>query len=183
MRHVNVTPPTPKRREPLPVNIRGMIARDLGYCVGIDNDHCHPPVEAWDEEYFRFVLRQRNCLGMVAEIHSGDVVGFMIYALDPREVQLLNFGVGLPWERRSVGTQMIDRLKAKLSSHRRSRIMLELCETSLDAQLFFRAMGFRAVKVMRGEFGEGASRRDAIRMAYDFREAGAGSGVTSNAVT
>ena len=44
---------------------------------------------------------------------------------------------------------MIAKLIAKLSSQRRSRIVLEVRETNLAAQLFFRENGFRAVSVLR----------------------------------
>ena len=44
---------------------------------------------------------------------------------------------------------MVAKLIAKLSSQRRSRIVLEVRETNLAAQLFFRSNGFRAVSVLR----------------------------------
>ena len=45
---------------------------------------------------------------------------------------------------------MVAKLIGKLSSHRRTRITLEVRETNLPAQLFFQQPGFRAVTVLRG---------------------------------
>ena len=54
--------------------------------------------------------------------------------------------------RREVGRQMIEKLVGKLSSQRRTRITLEVRETNLAAQLFFKSAGFRAVTVLRAYY-------------------------------
>ena len=61
---------------------------------------------------------------------------------------------------------MVAKLISKLSSHRRTRITLEVRETNLAAQLFFRAQGFRAVRVLRGFYED--SGEDAFLMQYRF---------------
>ena len=62
---------------------------------------------------------------------------------------------------------MIAKLIAKLSSQRRSRIMLEVRETNLAAQLFFRENGFRAVSVLRSYYAD--TPEDAYMMQYRYR--------------
>ncbi len=59
---------------------------------------------------------------------------------------------------------MVAKLISKLSSHRRTRITLEVRETNLTAQLFFRSQGFRAVKVLRAFYED--SGEDAFLMQY-----------------
>jgi len=44
---------------------------------------------------------------------------------------------------------MMDKLIGKLTPERRSRIVLEVRETNLPAQLFFRSLGFRAISVLK----------------------------------
>ncbi len=44
----------------------------------------------WADTDFTRCLRQRNCIGMVAEI-SGGVVGYMLYELHRTKVHILNF--------------------------------------------------------------------------------------------
>ncbi len=62
---------------------------------------------------------------------------------------------------------MVEKLKEKLSSLRRNKLMAHLPETNLDAQLFFRAMGFECVRTERTFFDNG---EDAYVMKYLHRE-------------
>jgi ribosomal-protein-alanine N-acetyltransferase len=103
---------------------------------------------------------------MVAE-HEDHVVGFMIYELHRTRLHLLNFAVAEGHRRRRAGTQMLSKLVAKLSSQRRTRIALEVRETNLAAQLFFRGMGFRAVSVLRDFYDD--TTEDAYLMQYRYR--------------
>jgi ribosomal-protein-alanine N-acetyltransferase len=85
---------------------------------------------------------------MVAE--AGDaVVAFMIYELHRNRLHVLNFAVTRSHRRLGVGTRMMQKLIGKLTPDRRSRIVLEVRETNLPAQLFFRTMGFRAISVLK----------------------------------
>ena len=61
------------------------------------------------EEDFINCLRQRNCIGMVAE-HDDRVVGFMIYELNKTRIQVLNFAVAEKYRRHGVGAQMMAKL-------------------------------------------------------------------------
>ena len=70
---------------------------------------------------------------------------------------------------RIVGRQMMAKLMGKLSQQRRSRLLLEVRETNLDAQLFFRSLGFRAVSVLRGFYED--TPEDAYVMQYRYRMA------------
>jgi ribosomal-protein-alanine N-acetyltransferase len=118
---------------------------------------------SWSEEDFLRCLRQRNCIGMVAE-QDEKVVGFMIYELHKTKLHILNFAVHPRFRRNGIGQQMIAKLIGKLSSHRRTRITLAVRETNLPAQLFFRAQSFRAVKVLRGYYED--SGEDAFTMQF-----------------
>ena len=44
---------------------------------------------------------------------------------------------------------MLTKLMSKLSSQRRNRIVLEVRETNLPAQVFFRSLGFLATSVLQ----------------------------------
>src|SRR5436190_19278329 len=104
---------------------------------------------------------------MVAE-HGEKVVGFMIYELHKSKLHILNFAVHPQWRRQCVGSQMVAKLISKLSSHRRTRITLEVRETNLPAQLFFSKQEFRAVRVLRAFYGD--SGEDAFLMQYQFAD-------------
>jgi [ribosomal protein S18]-alanine N-acetyltransferase len=150
-------------QQALRVNIRWMVRRDLPQVQQIEREGFEFP---WSEEDFVRCLRQRNCIGMVADAEDR-TVGFMIYELQKTKLHVLNFAVGNAARRRGVGQQMIARLTGKLSQERRNRIVLEVRETNLAAQVFFRSQGFRAVTVLR-DFYEDTT-EDAYRMQYRYR--------------
>ena len=149
-------------KEQARVHIRWMIRRDMPEVLQAEQMSFE---YAWTEEDFLRCLRQRNCIGMVAE-HGEKVVGFMIYELHKAKLHILNFAVHPSWRRVAVGSQMVAKLISKLSSHRRTRIMLEVRETNLVAQLFFRKQEFRAVRVLRSFYED--SGEDAFLMQFQL---------------
>ena len=142
------------------VHIRWMIRRDMPEVLDIEKSSFEFP---WSEEDFIRCLRQRNCIGMVAE-YDESVVGFMIYELHKDQLHVLNFSVAPDVRRRRVAAQMVIKLTGKLSHQRRNRIVLEVRETNLAAQMFFRQQGFRAVSVLRDYYGE--TSEDAFVMQF-----------------
>jgi ribosomal-protein-alanine N-acetyltransferase len=159
------------------VHIRWMIRRDMPEVIEIENSGFEFP---WSEDDFIRCLRQRNCIGMVAECED-HVVGFMIYELHKTRLHLLNFAVSANCRRRGVGNQMLDKLVGKLSNQRRTRILLEVRETNLAAQLFFRTAGFRAVSVLRDYYDD--TTEDAYLMQYRYRAVEAEVGARENRIT
>jgi [ribosomal protein S18]-alanine N-acetyltransferase len=158
------------------VHIRWMIRRDMAEVLDIERHSFEFP---WFEEDFIRCLRQRNCIGMVAECGER-VVGFMIYELHKTRLHILNFAVAPEFRRRGVGRQMIEKLLGKLSSQRRVRITLEVRETNLPAQLFFKMAGFRAVTVLRAYYED--SPEDAYLMQYRHVEEEAASQLSVNRI-
>ena len=150
-------------RQQLRVHIRWMIRRDMAEVLEIEQQSFEFP---WSEEDFIRCLRQRNCIGMVAE-HDERVIGFMIYELHKTRLHVLNFAVAREHRRLGVGTRMVEKLTGKLSHQRRSRILLEVRETNLAAQVFFRENGFKAISVLRDYYED--TTEDAYVMQYRHR--------------
>ena len=151
----------------LKVQIRWLIRRDMPEVLEIERASFEQP---WTEEDFLGHLRQRNCIGMVAE-HNQRIVGFMIYELHKARLQLLNFAASVDFRRLGVGLQMVDKLVDKLSQQRRQEILLEVRESNLQAQLFFKAQDFRAVRVLRTHYDD--TTEDAYVMRYRLYETAA----------
>jgi [ribosomal protein S18]-alanine N-acetyltransferase len=139
------------------VHIRWMIRRDMPEVLALENASFEFP---WAEEDFVRMLRQRNNIGMVAE-HGGEVVGYMIYGLFPGKLHVYNLAA-CP-AKKGIGRALINKLIGKLCPSRRNKIVCEVRETNLDACLFFRALGFKAVETLR-DFYE-----DTSEDAYQFR--------------
>jgi ribosomal-protein-alanine N-acetyltransferase len=137
-------------------HIRLMIRRDMAEVLEIERASFDCP---WSDEQFIFLLRQRNCIGMVAE-HENRVVGFMIYELNRTNIHLLNFAVAAGCRQLGVGREMIGELRSKLRTPR-ERLVTEVRESNLDAQYFFRGCGLRASKVLYDHYDTGEN-------AYQF---------------
>ncbi len=153
------------QKQELRCHIRWMIRRDMAEVLEIEQESFEFP---WCEDDFIRCLRQRNCIGMVAELGER-VAGFMIYELHKTRLHVLNFAVGRDFRRRGLGKQMLTKLVGKLSFQRRTRVLLEVRETNLPAQLFFRSQGFRAVSVLRDFYDD--TTEDAYLMQYRYRPA------------
>lgn len=135
----------PKKREPeAPAYIRWMIRKDLPTVLNIEERCFEYP---WGEEDFIKTLRQRTIIGMVAE-RGDQVVGFMIYELHKFRIHVLSMAVDPDYSRQGIGRIMVEKLISKLSYQRRNRVLLEVRETNLPAQMFFKSMGFKAVGIL-----------------------------------
>jgi len=168
---------TAQNKQQLDVHIRWMIRRDMSDVLDIENRSFEFP---WSEEDFIRCLRQRNCIGMVAE-YDEQVVGFMIYELHKTRLHILNFSVHEDFRRRGVGHAMVSKLISKLSHQRRNRILLEVRETNLSAQLFFRRSGFNAVSVLRDFYDDTAE--DAYLMQFRYEPKDEEIAASSNRIT
>lgn len=147
-------------KQRLDVQIRWLIRRDMPEVLAIEQASFGTP---WTDEDFLCCLRQRNCIGMVAE-RDHKIVGFMIYELHKSRLQILNFAVAPDSRCKGIGTQMVLRLVDKLSQQRRSEIILEVRESNLEAQLFFKKQAFKAVCVLRRHYDD--TEEDAYIMQF-----------------
>lgn len=144
-------------------HIRWMIRRDMPEVCAIESDAFEFP---WSEEDFIRCLRQRNCIGMVAETEDR-VLGFMIYELHKTLTHCLNLSVAPLFQRRGIGSTMFSKLVGKLKPQRRTRIIAQVRETNLPAQRWLRKNGARAVSVLRNYFED--TPEDAYLMQYRLR--------------
>ena len=142
------------------VQIRWIIRSDMPSILDIESKSFEFP---WNEEDFIKSLRQRDTIGMVAEI-GDEVAGFMVYELHKTRIHVVSFAVEPCFRRSGVGAAMIEKLRSKLHYQRRNRILLEVRETNLAAQLFFRSQGFRAISVLKKFYEQ--SEEDAYLMSY-----------------
>jgi ribosomal-protein-alanine N-acetyltransferase len=145
------------------IHIRWMIVRDMPQVMEIENASFRL---AWSEEDFLRTLRQRNCIGMVAEIDD-EVVGFMIYELHKNGLNLLDFAVHPDARNKGVGSAMVQRLVSKLNPERRKKLTAAVCESNLHAHLFFARHGFLAKKIFQGFYGD-ESNEDAYWFEFDI---------------
>jgi ribosomal-protein-alanine N-acetyltransferase len=141
-------------------HIRWMIRRDMPEVMAIERESFEFP---WTENDFILSLRNRNCIGMVVE-REERVVGFMIYELHTSRLHLLSLAVAANCRRQGIGRAMVEKLLCKLSQQRRTSLHLEVRESNLAAQVFFRAHGLRATNIVHDFYDD--TPEDAYRMVY-----------------
>src|ERR1700744_4844016 len=112
------------QKDKVRIHIRWMIRRDMPEVLTTELASFE---YAWTEDDFLRCLRQRNCIGVVAEANDRNV-GFMIYELHKNRLHVLNFAVSPETRRTRIGSQMVAKLIGKLSSHRRTKITLAVRE-------------------------------------------------------
>jgi ribosomal-protein-alanine N-acetyltransferase len=146
--------------------LRWLIRRDMDRVMEIERRSFRTQGNEWDEEEFITTLRNGNCIGTVLDpvTIAEDLYGFMIYELHKERLKILRMAVHPELRRTGCGTQMIQRLKDKLDQQRRYAIDADVCETNLDAQLFFRDMGFRAIGVLKRYYED----KPVIRFTYEI---------------
>ena len=158
---------------PLATHIRWMIRRDMDQVLAIEeevflNEWACP----WTKEEFIRCSRQRNCIGMVAEgigEFEDKVLGYMMYELERNGLYIINLAVAAAVQRRKIGSQLIAKLRSKLSAERRCKIELNVCEANLAAQQFLSHEGFIASGIDYDFYGDyGNSRHAAIKFRYRF---------------
>lgn len=145
-------------------HIRWLITRDMPNVLAIEESSFDDP---WTSDIFKRCLRQRNCIGMVAEVVD-TLAGFMVYELHKNRLHILDLAVHESYRRRGVGTAMLGKLVGNLSHERRNRIMLEVRETNLEAQLFFKDSGFKALSVLNDFYDD--LNEAAYLMCYRYQQ-------------
>ena len=141
------------------MNTRFMIRRDLPAVLEIEDASFEFP---WGVNDFLGVLRERNCIGLIAEDRN-KVIGYAVYEIHRCRLQLLSFAVAPEHRRRGAGTMLLKRLTGRLSAKRRNRITCEVRETNLTALNFLKSQGWKAYDVLRGFY------RDSDEDAYAMR--------------
>jgi len=139
------------------VSARWMFRRDLPEVLAIETESFGHP---WTEAELLQILRQRNCLGLVAEI-GHRVAGFVIYEVAADHICIHNLAVAMSRRGQGAGTALIGEIIKKLGARR--RIVADVSEYNLEAQLFFRAVGFRATEILRRHYEGG---HDAYQFTY-----------------
>lgn len=123
------------------VHIRWMIRRDMRQIMQIGN------ALGWTEEQFIEQLRQRNCIGMVAERFES-ILGYMIYELHEDEIELVNMAVHPEHRRCRIGSQMLTKLKRKLATHRRRKLVSAVSDANLPAHLLLQFNDFKPLPIV-----------------------------------
>lgn len=135
-------------------SVRLMFPRDLSQVLDIEE---RKPGQRWQQHDFLPVFLSYHTDGWVAEA-NGEVVGFMVFKVAhqeerPATITILNLIVAPYWRRRGIASGMVEHLCEELMKPD-SRLRSVVPESDLATQLFLRAKGFEAIRVLRGRYGD-----------------------------
>lgn len=137
-------PPPPEDAPPPPLTIRWLIRRDLPAVAAIERASFDDP---WTEEDFVLSLRLSHTIGIVA-VSGDEVAGFAVYELHPRAIRVVSLAVHPDYRRLGVCRALLRELRRKVAASGRTLTEARIAETNHEAQLAFRACGWRAIEIV-----------------------------------
>ena len=144
-----------------------MIEKDLSTLERIDRESFPTP---WPAAEFRRFLERTDAVCLTARI-GGEPAGYGVMLFEWDTGHILNLAVDRELRRRGVGRALVGELSRLAVEAGAEKIALEVRETNLPAQLFYREMGLRAVKIERGHYAD--TGEDAYVMEKPLREVAA----------
>ena len=142
------------------VVVRFMLMRDLDDILYIENNSFEYP---WTKKELISVLGKHKSFGFIIE-HDGAVAGYVLAEHNKHHIEILNIATHNDYRRNGVATKLIDALKIHLAPGQSRYIYCYVNECNLQAQLFLRANGFIASKIIHDKYSE--YDRDAYYMRY-----------------
>lgn len=107
--------------------------------------------------------KDKNCIILAIEAEDQTVVGYIIYHIKTSGFEVTWLLIDEQYRHKGAATAAIKRLMDKLHPDRRNKLKAIIHEANLDAQLFFRSLGFQAINVRREYY---SSKEDAYIMQY-----------------
>lgn len=147
------------------VKTRHMKRLDLPSVLEIEKMSFFNP---WEEIDFTACFKEKTCVGLVAEC-NGKIAGFIIFESKITKLNIIKIAVHPEYRLRRIGTALVQKLIKKIYRGSKIRIMLKLNEKNLEAQLFFRFLGFRAIDILKNFYDE--IEEDAYLMRFSINDA------------
>lgn len=148
-------------------HIRWLLRADMSAIAAFEGEDLH----GWGQHRLMHAMRHRDVIALVAEVGE-KVVGFAVYLLRPKRLEVLRIAVHPDWRRRGIGSRLLGNIMQKIGGPGTPRQLLRLYvpEGNLAACLWLRAGGVRAVGIEAGiEVGSGEVDEydeDLIRFEY-----------------
>jgi len=123
----------------------------------------------WTRQMFEKELGRSNPVTYaVAGVQAGRVIGYTIAWFFLDEVHLVNIAVHEKWQKRGVGSFLLNHLIDGACAAGVTIITLEVRRSNTVAQAFYNGYGFETIAVRRGYYSD--NREDAVLMAMDLIE-------------
>lgn len=137
---------------------RYMIKRDYEEILEIEAESFDEP---WGSAELASILKDKDnsVIGITCE-YQEKVIGYYIYRAVKTKMDIIRFAVHPDYRRQGVGESIMSNIKNKLQYMKFKYASATIDEYNLEAQLFFRALGFKYIKT----FSEGG--RDSYMLSF-----------------
>jgi ribosomal-protein-alanine N-acetyltransferase len=140
------------------IQIRALTPGDLSQVEEIERQSFP---NAWPPRELHRFLRCVTVDAMAAQV-SGVIAAFAFVERAPGEAHILNFAVHPSHRRAGVGRRLMEAILADARTKGLRKVRLEVRESNVPAQLFYRRLGFRATRILKNHYRD--SLEDGYRM-------------------
>ncbi|MEO0097079.1 MAG: ribosomal protein S18-alanine N-acetyltransferase [candidate division WOR-3 bacterium] len=133
------------------IKVRWMRSKDLEEVLRIEKENFKFP---WKKSYFDYDLRRPNTYCLVAEIDN-KVVGYLIAWEIVDELHLANISVDRNYQKKGVGTKLINEIIVIARLREIKKIYLETRVSNIGAQKFYQKLGFKYSYLRKGYYNDG----------------------------
>jgi ribosomal-protein-alanine N-acetyltransferase len=143
--------------------VRPMRSADVDRVLAIERDlYTHP----WTLGNFRDSLHAGYSCWVME--HGAKLVGYGVVMIGVQEAHLLNLSVRRAWQRRGLGSLLLEHFVDVARQHGAHRMFLEVRPSNAAARALYAAHGFGELTVRRDYYPADAGREDAILMGRDL---------------
>lgn len=146
-------------------SVRWMVHRDIPEVLKIENE-VFTGFLRFDKEYLLGILKQKNIIGMVAEIDN-KILAYMIYEFDNIKINVIKFAI--TEGQHQIANDMIEKLKIKLENQKKDYLDFCVSESNLAIQLFLKQHGFLAVKIIHADSEDRYLMRFSKKISSDYK--------------
>lgn len=134
-----------------PIRVSWLLFRDLDRVEAIERASFPYP---WARRDFLHALACGEGIICYAAELDGTLAGYLVRRMHVGRDVITNLAVAPEYRRQGVARALVADLQLRMHLTGRRKIVAEVADWNLDAQIFFRAMDFRAVKVLRNYYAE-----------------------------
>ncbi len=131
------------------LTFRKLTRRDLETVMTIESSS-HP--NAWPRKVFWNYLKSPMTRAVMLEVDKAPRA-FTIASVEGLSCHLLNIAVAPEWRRKGLATAAIDDLENYARQKTLVEIYFEVRESNLPAQMLYKKLGYSAVDILRGHYG------------------------------
>ena len=118
--------------------------------VSIEMDS-FPENISWCKKDFKYYFKEKDCVNFISlDPQAKYITGYIFGRVFTNRMEIINLAVKREERRKGYGSALVD----TISSYLNKKVMVRVPERMLEAQLFFRSQGFKAIGIEKTDGGD-----------------------------